>query len=56
MGKFLTRLNPETASLKQAARLTIFVANHSTLQEDLYLIYEGRPDTGHPIIKRLLIR
>jgi cytochrome c-type biogenesis protein CcmF len=28
------------------------VAIHSTLQEDLYVIYEGKnPDNGHPIIK-----
>ncbi|MGH9569213.1 MAG: heme lyase CcmF/NrfE family subunit, partial [Candidatus Angelobacter sp.] len=29
--------------------------NHSTLVEDLYVIYEGKnPDTGHPIIKAFI--
>jgi cytochrome c-type biogenesis protein CcmF len=31
------------------------VANHSTLREDLYVIYEGRDNqTGHPIIKAFI--
>jgi len=51
-GKFLTRLNPETRVFKASGQPDHIVANHSTLQEDLYLIYEGNdPDTGHPIIK-----
>ena len=31
------------------------MANHSTLNEDLYVVYEGRnPDTDHPIIKAMV--
>jgi cytochrome c-type biogenesis protein CcmF len=31
------------------------VANHSTLREDLYVVYEGlNPDTDHPIIKIII--
>jgi cytochrome c-type biogenesis protein CcmF len=31
------------------------VANHSTLMEDLYVVYEGRDgDSDHPVIKALI--
>src|SRR5262249_1737296 len=51
--KFLTRLNPELRFFKRSGgQPDHIVANHSTLREDLYVIYEGKnPDTGHPIIK-----
>ncbi|HEX2327903.1 MAG TPA: heme lyase CcmF/NrfE family subunit [Candidatus Angelobacter sp.] len=52
-GKQITRLNPEKRVFKASGgQPSTIVANHSTLIEDLYVIYEGRnPDTGHPIIK-----
>ena len=54
-GKFITRLNPETRIFKASAQPNHIVANHSTLQEDLYVIYEGNDaDTGHPIIKAFI--
>jgi cytochrome c-type biogenesis protein CcmF len=51
--KFLGTLFPERRFFKSSGGqpLTI-VANRSTLQEDLYVIYEGKnPDTDRPIIK-----
>jgi cytochrome c-type biogenesis protein CcmF len=53
-GKYLTRLNPEERFFKSSGgqQPVHIVANHSTLREDLYVVYEGRdPDSGHPIIK-----
>ncbi len=52
-GKFLTRLNPEERFFKASGGQPVhIVANHSTLREDLYVVYEGQnPDTDHPIIK-----
>jgi cytochrome c-type biogenesis protein CcmF len=52
-GKPLTRLNPELRFYKvSGGQPDHKVAIHSTLAEDLYVIYTGRnPDTGHPIIK-----
>jgi len=52
-GKFITRLNPELRFFKaNGGQPDHIVANHSTIREDLYVIYEGKnPDTGHPIIK-----
>lgn len=51
-GKPLVRLTPEKREFKASNQGTTMVANHSTLAEDLYVIYEGKnPDTGHPIIK-----
>jgi cytochrome c-type biogenesis protein CcmF len=52
-GAFLERMNPELRFYKASGGQPDHkVANHSTLREDLYVIYEGRnPDTGHPIIK-----
>src|SRR5258708_3636939 len=54
-GKFLTRLTPEHRTFKASMQGTTIVANHSTLKEDLYVIYAGRnPETGHPIIKAFI--
>ena len=55
-GKFLTRLNPEERFFKASGGQPVhIVANHSTLNEDLYVVYEGRnPDTDHPIIKAMV--
>jgi cytochrome c-type biogenesis protein CcmF len=52
-GVFLERMNPELRFYKASGGQPDHkVANHSTLREDLYVIYEGKnPDTGHPIIK-----
>ncbi len=53
-GKFLTRLNPEERFFKASGGQPVhIVANHSTLMEDLYVIYEGSPN-GHPFIKALI--
>ncbi|HEV8182664.1 MAG TPA: heme lyase CcmF/NrfE family subunit [Candidatus Angelobacter sp.] len=55
-GKFLTRLNPEERFFKASGGQPVhIVANHSTLNEDLYVVYEGHnPDTDHPIIKAMI--
>jgi cytochrome c-type biogenesis protein CcmF len=55
-GKFLTRLNPEERFFKASGGQPVhIVANHSTLREDLYVVYEGRdPDSDHPIIKIII--
>jgi cytochrome c-type biogenesis protein CcmF len=54
-GQFLTRLTPEHRTFKASMQGTTIVANHSTLKEDLYVIYAGRnPETGHPIIKAFI--
>ncbi|HEX3094205.1 MAG TPA: cytochrome c-type biogenesis CcmF C-terminal domain-containing protein, partial [Candidatus Angelobacter sp.] len=55
-GKFLTRLNPEERFFKASDGQPVhIVANHSTLNEDLYVVYEGHnPDTDHPIIKAMV--
>ena len=52
-GKPLVRLNPELRFFKaNGGQPDHRVAIHSTLAEDLYVVYEGRNnDTGHPIIK-----
>jgi cytochrome c-type biogenesis protein CcmF len=52
-GKFLTRLNPERRAYKASGgQPSTIPAKHSTLREDLYVIYAGlNPDTGHPVIK-----
>jgi cytochrome c-type biogenesis protein CcmF len=50
--KFLGTLFPEKRLFKSSGQGTTIVANRSTLQEDLYVIYEGKnPDTDRPIIK-----
>ncbi len=54
-GEFLTRLTPQHRTFKASMQGTTIVANHSTLKEDLYVIYAGRnPETGHPIIKAFI--
>jgi cytochrome c-type biogenesis protein CcmF len=55
-GKFLTQLNPEERFFKASGGQPVhIVANHSTLREDLYVIYEGRNnETDHPIIKAFI--
>jgi len=55
-GKFLTQLNPEERFFKASGGQPVhIVANHSTLREDLYVIYEGRDNqTDHPIIKAFI--
>ena len=55
-GKYLTRLNPELRFFKaNGGQPDHIVADHSTVREDLYVIYEGRnQDTGHPIIKAFI--
>jgi cytochrome c-type biogenesis protein CcmF len=52
-GQYLYTLTPELRSYKANGGQTDHkVAIHSTLLEDLYVIYEGKnPDNGHPIIK-----
>ena len=52
-GRYLYTLNPELRSYKANGGQTDHkVAIHSSLLEDLYVIYEGKnPDNGHPIIK-----
>jgi cytochrome c-type biogenesis protein CcmF len=55
-GAYLGRMNPELRFYKASGGQPDHkVANHSTLKEDLYVIYEGKnPDTGHPIIKAFI--
>ena len=55
-GKYLGQMNPELRFFKASGGQPDHkVANHSTLREDLYVIYEGKnPDTGHPIIKAFI--
>lgn len=51
-GKFLGTLYPEIRLYKASQQSLHMVANRSTLQEDLYVIYEGKnQDTDRPIIK-----
>jgi len=54
-GKPYTTLYPERRAYKASGGqpLTV-VANHISLQEDLYVIYEGQADNGHPIIKAFI--
>ncbi len=51
-GKQIGTLYPEQRFYKASQQTSTMVANRSTMQEDLYLVYEGRNlDTGRPIIK-----
>jgi cytochrome c-type biogenesis protein CcmF len=51
-GKQIDTLYPERRFFKASEQNSTIVANRSTLQEDLYIVYEGQnPDTGRPIIK-----
>jgi len=54
-GKKVTQLSPEKRFYEASQQSSTVVANHSTLQNDLYVIYEGKnPDTDKPIIKVFL--
>ncbi|HXB61373.1 MAG TPA: heme lyase CcmF/NrfE family subunit [Acidobacteriaceae bacterium] len=51
-GKKITQLAPERRFYNASQQTSTVVANHSTLERDLYVIYEGKnPDTDRPIIK-----
>jgi cytochrome c-type biogenesis protein CcmF len=51
-GKKITQLAPERRFYNASQQTSTIVANHSTLERDLYVIYEGKnPDTDRPIIK-----
>ena len=51
-GEQIDTLYPERRFFKASEQNSTIVANRSTLQEDLYIVYEGQnPDTGRPIIK-----
>jgi len=51
-GKQIATLNPERRFYKASQQTSTMVANRSTPQEDLYVVYEGQNlDTGKPIIK-----
>jgi cytochrome c-type biogenesis protein CcmF len=51
-GKQIATMYPERRFYKASEQTQTMVANHSTLKEDLYLVYEGlNQDTGRPIIK-----
>ncbi len=51
-GKFLLQMAPERRFYHASQQTETMVADHSTLQRDLYVVYEGRnPDTNQPIIK-----
>jgi cytochrome c-type biogenesis protein CcmF len=53
--KKITQLAPEKRFYTASQQTSTIVANHSTLQRDLYVIYEGKnPDTDKPIIKVFL--
>jgi cytochrome c-type biogenesis protein CcmF len=54
-GKKVTQLAPEHRFYIASQQPSTIVALHSTLQSDLYVIYEGKnPDTDRPIIKVFL--
>jgi cytochrome c-type biogenesis protein CcmF len=54
-GKKITQLAPERRFYQASQTPSTMVALHSTLANDLYVIYEGRnPDTDRPIIKVFL--
>lgn len=55
-GKFLTQLNPEERRFKASGGQPVhIVANHSTLREDLYVVFQGlNNETGHPIVKAII--
>jgi len=51
-GKQIDTLYPERRFYKASQQTSTMVANRSTFQEDLYLVYEGlNQDTGRPILK-----
>ncbi len=51
-GRQITTMYPERRFYKASEQTATIVANHSTLREDLYLVYTGRnQDTQRPIIR-----
>ena len=51
-GKFVKTMYPERRFYKSSQQASTIVANRSTIQEDLYLVYAGRnEDNDKPIIK-----
>ncbi|HVC89537.1 MAG TPA: cytochrome c-type biogenesis CcmF C-terminal domain-containing protein, partial [Acidobacteriaceae bacterium] len=51
-GKFLLQMAPERRFYHASQQTETMVADHSTLERDLYVVYEGaNPDTNQPIIK-----
>jgi cytochrome c-type biogenesis protein CcmF len=51
-GQPLTTMYPERRFYLASQQTSTMVANRSTIQEDLYIVYEGlNQDTGRPIIK-----
>ncbi len=51
-GKQIGTLYPERRFFKASQQMSTMPSIHSTLREDLYLVYEGQNnDTGRPIIK-----
>jgi cytochrome c-type biogenesis protein CcmF len=51
-GQQIDTLYPERRFYKASQQTATMVANHSTLKEDLYVVYEGlNQDTGRPILK-----
>lgn len=54
-GKFLMQMSPERRFYHASEQTETMVANHSTIQRDLYVVYEGRnPQSGQPIIKAFI--
>ncbi len=54
-GKFLRQMAPERRFYHASQQTETMVADHSTLQRDLYVVYEGRnQDTNLPIIKAFI--
>jgi cytochrome c-type biogenesis protein CcmF len=50
--RLVTTMYPERRFYKASQQASTIVANHSTMKEDLYLVYSGRnSDTERPIIK-----
>jgi cytochrome c-type biogenesis protein CcmF len=53
--RLVTKLSPELRVYAATQQPSTIVANHSTLIEDLYVIYAGKdPATGQPVIKAFL--
>jgi cytochrome c-type biogenesis protein CcmF len=50
-GRQIDTLYPERRVYHATNQPATMVANRSTLREDLYLVYAGASETGHPIIK-----
>jgi cytochrome c-type biogenesis protein CcmF len=51
-GKQIATMTPERRFYKASQQISTMPTVHSTVKEDLYLVYEGlNPDSGRPIIK-----